>query len=1160
MAKKKGGGKSFLSRAIRDIVSGTLVGVICGFLVWTIAQTDFFKKFEYMWLDWMIVNREPVSQMPEVGYVNFDNPSINLAGQWPWQRNFHVRLVTTLRDFGVRAAGYDVFFTEPSNIVANKPSEKDLESAIKNQGFDKPLFHDFDLEFEEALKESGIIFLGQFFEMPNIGEATSKETVREAIKKRREDTWNELKKNNFEAVRGSSFETNEEFEEHMNKMVDLTPPLARFTAVSAGVGFAQIVKELTPTVHHYPLFLDYNKRIYPSITMIMLKDVLGLNFEKLRVVDEKYIEIPVEKTYRDFEPGVIRIPAEPRNNYRMFANWTGALEDSFFHISYVQLSYYYGYNDLKRRVTQNPPTYEHAQERLESYIEHLKKERIVFPDQARPLAEDVLLAWLAYSNPDDTERDFLRKTKNIAVAEDARRIFQGTRLGMSVAASATQEKIDRVLKEAPTLAEVDPFEYAREESMSALTREHREEITRCTLFMLGENKKDLNPPYFPPPQSTLYNGKTVPLSPTMLKDKILMIGLVGDGTMDLNPQPFQESCAMVALHANAINTVLSREFMSFSPRWLTIALTFGAAVFIGAVGYLVSISISLPLFIALLLGALYASFRTLEQHSVWIQIVAPVTAHTLTYITAVGVQLYQAYREKQKVKKLFGTMVSDDVLKLMQENPDSFSLRGRRQACTSFFSSLEGFHSITKGVTPQEQIGLLSRYLTPTSQIIMSYGGYIDKYESHIIMADYGVPLEDPTHTLKCLYSSLEQQVDIQPFKAFIHARYGKKVSVSMGINAGYVSAGNMGSDKKMQYTIMGDTVNTAARFRPANWIYNYLGSPIIGEGTYALARNHIQTRMLDKLLLKGKVKPVTIYQVVGWIPEHYISLRNTTDLGDTLSVMWGRAAPEKIYGYALYWRQQHKRSAVGLADEIASFFESEIASAGRQLEFELKAQVIDNWQRCLALVDDCKKLEVGEITHPSGEHWEERLEHWSKQVEAVLKSVQSLGDDPDAQRLGRELTVIIEKIEAVVERLKTDVPLPDELSHAWDTLRKMLNGDFTNDTTNYPAAFDNEYRGYQERATRFAEKVTARKDEYIALLALAGSMTDEQRTGCRLYEEAMELQWNREWDAAIEKFNAVLEVMPDDPATLALLERMEIYKANPPGESWQGEFVQTKK
>ena len=149
---------------------------------------------------------------------------------------------------------------------------------------------------------------------------------------------------------------------------------------------------------------------------------------------------------------------------------------------------------------------------------------------------------------------------------------------------------------------------------------------------------------------------------------------------------------------------------------------------------------------------------------------------------------------------MFSSMVSPEVLIFMQADPERLQLKGERKDATMFFSDLRGFTTISESVSPEELSKILNDYLTPMSNIILDYGGYIDKYEGDAIMADFGVPVwNDPdpnSHAWKCCWAALDQQKELLKVSKYFLTNYNVEIDARMGINTGIVAAGNMGSEK----------------------------------------------------------------------------------------------------------------------------------------------------------------------------------------------------------------------------------------------------------------------------------------------------------------------------------------------------------------------------
>lgn len=347
-----------------------------------------------------------------------------------------------------------------------------------------------------------------------------------------------------------------------------------------------------------------------------------------------------------------------------------------------------------------------------------------------------------------------------------------------------------------------------------------------------------------------------------LTRKLVMVGSSGTGGIDVGPCPVDANTPFVHVHMTAASNILMQTFLRpLGPRefklvlgvlWL---LVLPGAMLLrpGRFGYT-----------ALLLAIAYLAvvFHSVCVHRYMMPITGPLVFIGISYLTVLFFHYFTEEREKKRIRGMFSTMVSSDVLNYMEENPGSFSLAGERREATMFFSDVAGFTSISESLTPARLVELLNQYLSPMTDIIMASGGFVDKYEGDAIMAEWGVPYANDDHARLACWAALEQQARLEELRPSFKEEFGVDIHVRMGLNSGVVSAGNMGSIRRFSYTVMGDAVNQAARFEPANKDYGTL--IMIGETTYELAGEHIVTRLLDKVIVKGKTVPIRIYELVA--------------------------------------------------------------------------------------------------------------------------------------------------------------------------------------------------------------------------------------------------------------------------------------------------------
>ncbi|MCK5683716.1 CHASE2 domain-containing protein [bacterium] len=351
-----------------------------------------------------------------------------------------------------------------------------------------------------------------------------------------------------------------------------------------------------------------------------------------------------------------------------------------------------------------------------------------------------------------------------------------------------------------------------------------------------------------------------------LENKIFFMGLTATGTTDIGPTPMDPYYMLVGIHINIINTLSTRNFIKKVKKDYIYMLSLLLAFFTSIVYLYCQLSTG---FITMILGFLLYPIYALylfTWHGKIIEILPICIILLLNYAIIFSFRYLKEERQKKIIGNMFSTMVSPEVLKYMQESPDRFRLTGEKKMATMFFSDVAGFTTISESLSAEDLAQVLNDYLTPMSNIILSYGGYIDKYEGDAIMADYGVPIWDDedkdSHAWKACWAAIEQQEEIIRVSKTINEKYGVVIGARMGLNTGEVSAGNMGSETKFQYTVMGDAVNQAARFEPGNKPFGTL--IMIGEPTYQMSKDKIEVRFLALMIVKGKTVPIKAYELIA--------------------------------------------------------------------------------------------------------------------------------------------------------------------------------------------------------------------------------------------------------------------------------------------------------
>jgi adenylate cyclase len=233
----------------------------------------------------------------------------------------------------------------------------------------------------------------------------------------------------------------------------------------------------------------------------------------------------------------------------------------------------------------------------------------------------------------------------------------------------------------------------------------------------------------------------------------------------------------------------------------------------------------------------------------------------LIYIINMSYGFFVESRGKKQLAGLFGQYVPPELVEEMAKNPTSFSLEGEIREMTVMFSDVRGFTTISEGLDPKELSRLMNEFLTPMTQVIHHNRGTIDKYMGDAIMAFWGAPLLDDQNAKRALQAAVDMIAALEKLNVEFATKGWPPINIGVGLNSDMMTVGNMGSEFRMAYTVMGDGVNLASRLESLT--KNYGVNIIVSEFTKALVPEFAY-RELDNVRVKGKEKPVAIFEPIG--------------------------------------------------------------------------------------------------------------------------------------------------------------------------------------------------------------------------------------------------------------------------------------------------------
>ncbi len=347
-----------------------------------------------------------------------------------------------------------------------------------------------------------------------------------------------------------------------------------------------------------------------------------------------------------------------------------------------------------------------------------------------------------------------------------------------------------------------------------------------------------------------------------LKDKIAIIGATAAQIYDLRVTPLGYT-AGVEVQANAISVALTGVSISALDwqRLYDAALTLVIGLFLLYALPRLRVFVGLMMIVTMLAGLVRFNYWMLAENHLWLYSVIPGLAIIVGFVTITTWEYISEQESKRFIKDAFGRYLSVKIINQIVQDPSLLKLGGEKRVMTAFFSDVAGFTTISEQLSPAQLVSLLNEYLSQMSRIIHELDGTVDKYEGDAIIAFWGAPVRIDNHAQLCVLAAIRQQRKLVQMREKWREQGRDELFVRMGINTGPMVVGNMGSKERMDYTIMGDSVNLAARLEWANKYYGtYL---MISEFTYELVKDNVMCRELDIVRLPGKKEAIRQYEAL---------------------------------------------------------------------------------------------------------------------------------------------------------------------------------------------------------------------------------------------------------------------------------------------------------
>ncbi len=576
-------------------------------------------------------------------------------------------------------------------------------------------------------------------------------------------------------------------------------PIPKLVKAAHGFGFVDRDPDIDGIERRIRLVRSFQGRLYFQMGLVMLMDICSVKKEDVNVEPGDHIVLKGAINPINYEKSDLEIPID--ENGMIYINWAGPgpLEESFHHISFYALIEYPMVKNEVHDFFDEQEMASGSRERSALYGE---------------LEEN-------YREFNDTDDLSIKKERWQRISELRKKI------------RAIEEGYKKPLIEdiAKIQAELQKGENAQLED--ALSN-YRNYITAIDIVLKVES----------------------------LHDKIALIGLTATGTQDLGAIPTHHEYMMVGTWHNIINTILNKAFITRTSMVANYIIMLILALMMGYIIQRLSAKRSMILIVASLIMINLINIGLFSLFNIWFDQLGTTLSIFLPSALIASVKFMKEESQKRYIKNAFSRYLAPGVIDQIIENPDALELGGENREISIFFSDVAKFSTISEKLTPPQLVALLNEYLSAMTDIILSYNGTIDKYEGDAIMAFYGAPYSYEDHALKCCLAAIDMKRRLREMQETWRKAGKDELFVRMGMNTGDAVVGNMGSQTRMDYTAMGDSVNLASRLEGANKFYGTYA--MISESTYEVAKDHIEARKLDTIRVVGKTEPIVIYELLG--------------------------------------------------------------------------------------------------------------------------------------------------------------------------------------------------------------------------------------------------------------------------------------------------------
>ncbi|HGJ66581.1 TPA: CHASE2 domain-containing protein [bacterium] len=826
----------------KSVTKGVVISVVAltvAFVFSLLSLLEFWEPVEYSLYDMFLKIKPSIKEDPSLLIIDVDEKSIIEKGDWPWPRSNIAKILEILTLAKAKNLVFDIEFLETSPMSVNRQYLQEglpLDFSItfadigdnieysfsmlkeKQTTIDEimPMLIDSVLESKNNLLANTFkvavandIYLGQAMRLFGYTFTTLNLQKEFSLGRKQTPELKEYAKTHFsyKTITGTYYWKIE------NK--DFLVPIPEVSENAQGAGFTNVTIDKDGTRRRIKLVEKIDDAYYLQLAMRPLVFMLGDP-----TIELKHNAIVIHDVMLDGQKTTITIPVDKNGN--MLINWPKkTYKNSFDHISAIEILDIADKEDDIFALLQKLRT-----SKLWSYCS-LGYEPI----------ETILSAYNTMAQSKTNALETGEGTDKHAWISDRTAFY--AMLSNFVKAGYAKEILSVI------------------DSLKAPTNIKQSLNNEGTTFnsLMEELEKKMQ----------VYNKNYASLM-ERLKDKFCIIGWSATATTDIGVNPFEERYINIGTHAAVVNTILNRKFIQEAPLWLSAILSIILGIAVTGIVILLNEHPTLRvifglIFIIICFILVYLLFLF---SGVFIKFIAPALSAAISYFSTILISIIFSEREKSFIKKAFGTYLSKDIIKEIIGNPAMLRLGGEQKYITALFTDVKGFSTISEQLSPEELVYLLNIYLSKMSDIILENQGTIDKFEGDAIISFFGAPVWNEFHARNACISAIRmKQAELELNKYVLENKISPNPLLTrIGINTGDMVVGNMGTEQKMNYTIMGNAVNLAARLEGVNKQY---GSWIlISQETYEKAGSGFIVREFDRVRVVGITTPVRLYELVG--------------------------------------------------------------------------------------------------------------------------------------------------------------------------------------------------------------------------------------------------------------------------------------------------------